>query len=872
VDSKRAGQIRQETEAGRDAYTAGRNQTVVNVGMAGMGEPAVPGLLPRDVPGFTGRAGELARLAGLAGGGSIVVTAIGGTAGVGKTALAVHSAHQLLPQFPDGHLYADLRGYTEGQAAAEPGEVLEVFLRRLGVPAEAVPVGTEERSGLLRELLAPRRVLVVLDNAATEAQVRPLLPGAGSSLVLITSRSVLAGLELDARIDLDVLPDAEAVALLVKMIGPERTAAESQVVAQVARWCGCLPLALRIAGQLLAAHPAWPVARLAAMLAEEQHRLDHLTAGDRQVRAAFMVSYRQLPEPDAGMFGRLGLHPGPDIGPAAAAALAGIGPQEAAPVLDRLALAHLVTEDAAGRFRMHDLLRLFARKMCQDHDDQATRDAALTRLIGHFTELAGFLDTCLDPRLRPGIAEAAAAAGESVPSPRQALEIFEAERRNMVTVVSLAAELAWHEEVWRISGSMQHALTLLRHLDDLLTVAQAALTAAQTAKDKATESRALDNLGLAYHKLRRFEEAITCYQDALATCRETGDRHGEGQTLGNLGLAYRELRRFDEAITCHERELAIFRDTEDPHGEGSALNNLGNTYRQLRRFEEAITCYQGALAICRETRDRHGEGQTLGNLGNAYRQLRRFDEAITCHEQELAIFRETGDRHREGRALNNLGLADYMLRRFAEAIDCYQDALAIFRETGDRHREGRALNNLGNTYQELPRFEEAITCHQDALAIFRETRDRHGEGRALNNLGNAYRELPRFEEAITCHQDALAIFRETRDRHGEGSALNNLGNANWELRRFEEAITCYQDALAIFRETGDRHGEGSALNNLGNTYQELGRLAEAAASRQDALTAMRDTGDHQAVAQLELDLNGPRKRTLRRWLRRDPQS
>jgi tetratricopeptide (TPR) repeat protein len=832
VDSERVGLVRQESTASRDAYTAGRDQIIIQVGATGSDETAAPGLLPRDVPGFTGRESELARLEGLVRDGSMVVVAIGGAAGVGKTALAVHAAHRLLSRFPGGHLYADLRGYTEGRPAAEPGEVLEMFLRRLGVAAEALPAGVEERSGLLRELLAKRRMLVVLDNAATEEQVRPLLPGAGGSLVLITSRSALAGLDLDARMDLDVLPDTEAADLLTKIIGLERAAAEPQALARIAQWCGCLPLALRIAGQLLTAHPAWQVAKLAVMLAGERDRLDRLSAGDRQVRAAFLVSYRQLPEPDARLFRLLGLHPGPNIDTYAAAALAGMEPEEAEPVLDRLALAHLITEDNAGWFGMHDLLRLFARQMCQDHDDQATRDAAVARLVGHFTELAEFLDGCLDPELRPAMAEAAAAAGESVPSLRQALETFEAYRPNMVAVLSLAVEHARHDEVERISISLFDRLNRLHHLDDLLTVTLAALTAAQMAEDKAAECRALTNLGTAHQELRRFDEAITCYQDALAICRNDADRHTESV-----------------ALTC-----------------------LGNTYQELRRFEEAVTCQQEALAICRETEDRHGEGMALGSLGHTYDRLRRFEEAVTCYQDALAIFRETGDQHREGMALSHLGDAYDGLGQFEEAITHYRDALAIFRETGDRHSESFALNNLGDTYRKLRRFEEALTCQQGALAILRETGDQHGEGAALSNLGDTYQSLRRFEEAVTCYQDALAILRETGDQNLEGATFSDLGDTFRKLRRLEEALTCQQDALAIFRETGDRRAEGIVLGALSLIYQDLGRSAEAAASRQDALTALQETGDYQAIAELEQDLNGARNHQRRRWLRRNPKS
>jgi len=826
VDSGRAGRVRQDSAARRDAYTAGGDQAIVNIGAAGAGEPAVPGLLPRDVPGFTGREEELDRLAGLAEGGSVVVTAIGGTAGVGKTALAVHAAHRLLPEFPDGHLYADLRGYTAGQSPAGPGEVLEVFLRRLGVPGDDIPAGVEERSGLLRQLLAARRVLLLLDNAGSEAQVRPLLPGAGGSLVLITSRSVLPGLEVDERIGLDVLTEGEATALLAGLIGAQRAAAEPGAVSQVRDWCGCLPLALRIAGQLLAAHPAWPVARLAQLLADERDRMGQLSAGDLQVRAAFAVSYRQLADGDARLFRLLGLHPGPDFDVAAAASLAGIEPGAAGEVLDRLVLASLVSEDAAGRFGMHDLLRLFARGTCQEADDQATRDAAEARLVGYYAELAESLYSCLDPRLRSAAARAAEQAEGSLPSPREALAMFETGRLSMLAAVGLAAQRGWDEQVWQLSESMRESLTLLRYLDDLLTVQEAALAAARRAGDTAAEGRALNNLGGAYGELWRFEEAIGCYRDALVICRETADRHGEGGTLNNLGEAYRQLRRFEEAIGCYQDALVICRETGDRYGEGIALNNLGLVYGELRRFEEAIGCYQDALVICRETADRHGEGQTLNNLGLVYAELRRLEEAIGC----------------------------------------YQDALVICRETGDRHGEGQTLNNLGLVYAELRRLEEATGCYQDALVICRETGNRHGEGATLANLGAAYQRLRRLEEATGCYQDALVICRETGNRHGEGQTLNNLGLVYAELRRLEEAIGCYQQDIAICRETGDRHGEGQTLNNLGLAYQELRQPDRAAACWRDAAAAMRDAGDHEAAARLEQQAANARSRR-RRWRR-----
>jgi tetratricopeptide (TPR) repeat protein len=335
------------------------------------------------------------------------------------------------------------------------------------------------------------------------------------------------------------------------------------------------------------------------MLADEQARLARLGAGDLQVWAAFEVSYRLLADGDARLFRRLGLHPGPDFTIGAAAGLAGIQDAAAGPVLDRLTEASLVAEDAAGRFGLHDLLRLFARGTCQRADSQADRDAAETRLVGYYVGLAGFLDSCVDPQRRPVAARAAEQAGVPLPSMREALAIFQEERRNLVAIVGLAAQRGWDDQVGRLSESSGDSLRVLRYLDDLLTVMEAALAAARRTGDTIAEGVVLGNLGVAYQDLRRFEQAITCFQQSMAVNREACDRHGEGQTLNGLGEAYRELRRFEEAIGCYQQSLAICRETGNRHGEGMVLNNLGLTYQELRRFEEAIGCYQQSLAIKR---------------------------------------------------------------------------------------------------------------------------------------------------------------------------------------------------------------------------------------------------------------------------------
>ncbi len=706
-------------------------------GGAGAGEAAVaPRMLPRDIASFTGRQQELQELVDAAigaaeSGGVVGIYAIGGMAGVGKTALAVRAAYQILPEFPDGQLFADLHGYTDGQTPAEPGEILGMFLRRLGVDAADLPASVDERSGMLRDRLASKRVLMVLDNVATESQVRPLLPGAGASLVMITSRDSLAGLrEVDQRIGLDVLPAEQATVLLASLIGPERAAAEPGALREVRDYCGRLPLALWIAGQNLAVRPCWTVAQFARMLTDERDRLDTLEVGDRQVRSVFMVSYRQLPESDARMFRLLGLHPGPDFGVAAAASLAGIDAANAGRVIDRLARAHLIIDNASGRYGMHDLLRLCARQICRNEESQASTDVALTRLVGHFSELAQSVDASLSSQQRPAAADTAIQAGTSLIPRGQALAIFETERLNLLAVLGLASGQGWHEQVRQLSESMANPLMLLRRLDDLLRVSEIALCDARKAGNTVAGTTALRWHGTAYAGLRRFDDAITCFQDALAICQKTGDRDGEGRMLNNLGSAYQEMRRFDDAIAWYEDALAICQETDDRLGQGRTLSNLGLAHSELRQFDQAIACHRQALAIRREAGDRLGEGRTLSNLGLAYSGLQRFEQAIACHQEALVIFREARDRYGEGHVLANLGLAYSGLQQFEQAIAYYRDALVHFREVGDLHEEGQVLSNLGTAHSELGQPDRATAYWKDAAKAMNEAGE-HQQGALL---------------------------------------------------------------------------------------------------------------------------------------------
>ena len=708
--------------------------------------PTALAQLPPEVTGFTGRDAELAVLAGLldpaGAAGPVLVSAVAGLAGVGKTTLAIAAGHAAVRRgwFGGGVLVLDLHGYDE--AAVEPGQALDALLRALGVPAEHIPPTAGERAGLYRSVLAQagEPVLVIADNASAEAQVRPLLPGTGPHKVLVTSRHTLAGLGAPL-VDVTILDQEASIAVLDGVLhaarpGDDRIAADPDAARRLAGACGGLPLALQITAALLTADPALTAADLADDLAAESARLDRLAyddgsgQGGPSVAATFGLSYRRLDDIAARMFRLLPVNPGPDISTAAAAALAGLPVKPARTVLADLARAHLAeaAPGTAGRWRMHDLLRLYAQRLSEEHADADGREQARDRLLGYYLDTADASDGHL--RALPGMAVPGQFTGRD-----DALGWLDAERASLVAAVQMAADTGRGQAAMRLPLMLAEYFSWRRRFDDWIATTTLSLDAARRLGDRRREAGALNNLGLALAEVRRFEEAITAHQDAAAIARDTGDRDGEGRALNNLGLALREVRRFDEAITAHQDAAAIYRDTGNRHREGTALNNLGVALRYVRRFEEAITACQDAAAVYRDTGDRHGEGMALNSLGLALRYVHRFGEAITAHQDAAAIYRDTSDRHGEGAALNNLGLALREVRRFGEAITAHQDAAAIYRDTGDRHGEGMALEGLGLALEEAGR--EAMTAYQDAIAIYQETSDQYREGITRENLDRA---------------------------------------------------------------------------------------------------------------------------------------
>ncbi len=730
-------------EIGQDARAAGLR--------ARSDQPNRP--VPRQLPGtvrhFVGRADELAALTGLldqAGqqpSGTVVVSAIGGTAGVGKTALAVHWAHQVTGRFPDGQLYVNLRGYDPSHPLSA-AEALVGFLRALGVPDQDIPPEEAERAARYRSLLAGRRMLVVLDNAQSAEQVQPLLPGTNACVAVVTSRDSLAGLvarDGAVRLDLDLMPPDDAVCLLRALVG-SRVDADPGAAAALAGQCCRLPLALRIAAELADARRATPLADLVDELTDQQRRLDLLDAARDPhiaVRAVFSWSYRHLDAETARGFRLAGLHPGPDLDRYAAAALAGCTPDQGRRVLDELARAHLLQAAGADRYGMHDLLRAYARDLANSRDGEQERQAALTRLLDYYLATAAAAMQALYPaegRLRPPVPPPVTAA-PPVADPAAARAWLDAQRPGLVAVAAHAADYGWPGHATRLARTLSRYLEASGHYAESLTINGCARRAAHRAGDKAAEAAALQGLGVVAWRQGRCVQASGLLEQALGSWREAGDRWGEGRAMGTLGLVDLVQGHSKQAARYLQQAAAAFRETGDVSGEARMLGNLGAAERRLGHFQQAAALFKQALALSRQTGDRSGEAYALARLGSVDAEQGRGQQGASRLRQAVAMFHEAGDLSGEAYVLNSLGTAERGEGRYEQAARHHSRALALCRQTGERAGEAEALNGLGETLRVTGPVGESCARHTAALAVATEIGDRYEQAHAHSGLARA---------------------------------------------------------------------------------------------------------------------------------------
>lgn len=714
-----------------------------------------PRELPRAPADFTGRADELATLRrqllsalelratgqadttpSTAGRGPpVLISAIDGMGGVGKSALAIQAAHQLADAgaFPDGQLYMNLQGATPGLPPLPPLDALGRILRSLGLDPATIPIEIEEAAATFRSLAAGRRLLVLLDDARTAEQVRPLLPGSPTCAVMVTSRHMLATLEGAQPLHLDVLPDEQALELLGHIAGRERIAAEPQAAAEVVCCCARLPLAIRIAGARLAARPRWPVRELAGYLTVATHRLEALRAGELGVQACFDVSLDALQESSdpidqaaAAAFALFSLPDGPDLGIAAAARLIGQPEATTRALVERLVDAQLLEALRPGRYQFHDLVRLYARQHAAQRYAADARVAALERVMGFYAATAWHTLALLrpgdrrmmtaDPRWTGG--------GLEFRDAQAAVEWLEAELVNLLAAIKQAAtEPA--EDTCAVAAELPGQLTralfgffdVCGYWNDWAHANETALDIAHRTQDRAAQATALSDLGGAHVRLGRYVDAIACLQEAITLFRKLGDRRGQAAALINLGAALAGPHRYAEGVPHQQESLSIFRELGDRQGQARALTNLGFLQGRLGRNKEAIACLQESVLMYRELGSSLGEAQCLNNLGSAYERLGEDEMAIACQAESLKLFRQLGARLGQAHCLDSLGVINLRRGRHKEAIASLQEGLTIFRELGDRQGQAVVLRDLGDTFRSVGRYRQARAAWREGLAI-----------------------------------------------------------------------------------------------------------------------------------------------------------
>lgn len=611
-----------------------------------------PAQLPVDLPTFSGRSAELAELLGGESRRNRSIIAIDGMAGVGKTTLAVHAAHLLAAQFPDGQLFLDLHGHTQGVRPLDPHEALDQLLRLFGVPTNQFPA-TEVRASMYRSLLAHRKMLVVLDNAQSEAQVSPLLPGAGASRTIVTSRKRLTGLRHAHPLSVDVLPPAEAVTLFGSICTPARLVGQPpELVEEIVELCGRLPLAIWIAAGRLRNRRFWTPVDLRERLIDQQQRLTELHFGEHGVAAAFNLSLADLEPVERQVITALGLYPGTSIELNAAAALAGLDVATTDRVLEQLVDAHLLRQRGPTRYELHNLMRAFMIQRAQGQRIEERRDA-VRRLLDYYLHTADAADQLLQTvRTRTGPSPA-----DPVVVPLKFAAIDEAlawcdqVRPDFLHLIGAAERYGLLEHLWQFTVRMEGYIDLRHHWVDGIAAYEIALDAARRLADRPLESELLMGLAFGATQLEQYEQAISYHTAALSVCGEIGSHYTEGLCALALAKIHRRLRHHDQAVAYHRHALEIYQRVDDASAICVTLDHLGDTYREMGQLDPAIECYRQALRYSELVGDDYAAARYLIHLGEISNRVGRHDEANSVARRALTILARPGDQYGEAHPL-----------------------------------------------------------------------------------------------------------------------------------------------------------------------------------------------------------------------------
>ncbi|MEV6763867.1 cyclophane-containing RiPP biosynthesis TPR protein HaaT [Streptomyces sp. NPDC051105] len=807
------------TMAGMTALLAGLSESRPPAPTArpedGTGPPGAAQVLrslPRDTAAFTDRAAELEQLVGSVRasqeqGEGLPVHVIDGMPGVGKTTFAVHAGHLLSERFPDGQLFVNLNGYTPGRTPVQAGEALASLLAAAGVPTQQIPVGddvgavTEARAAMWRSRLADKKALLILDNAASYRQLEPLLPGGGECLVLVTSRKRLVANE-EVVMSVDALPPDHAVDLFVRLSGRPADALDRDVVDELVRLCGCLPLGVSLLAARLRHHPSWIAEDLRGRLVAARDRLGELRAGERTVTATFDLSYRDLAPERQRFFRRLGFFPGTDLDVHVGAALGGVSVVVARRYLEALYDDHLIDEQPGSHYRLHDLLRDYARGLAaegdsMDHVQTVQRVctyylAALAVANGHIVRSGAAVPPAPD--------DASRVETPVLESRADALGWLETERANILAAVRRANGFSLYDLVVQLAAAMAPFL----------------------------------------RQAGPWDQAVGLHRTAAEAARHTGDQRARGDALAELGVVRRFMAAYPQAIEALSDAVTAYETVGERRGKADALNQLGIVWYLTADNEDAARAQAESLALYRELGYRLGQANALADLGMTHRQLSRFDASLEAQSEALTIYRELGDRYGEANSLRDLGVVHCLMGAYDVAERHHQEAFDIYLELDDRTHQAYALNELGVVRRLTGDIEGARTAHSQALTHFTELGERFGRANSIRHLGVVDRVSGDAAEAIRLLEEALETYRELGSRGGEAASLSELGVARGIVGELDGAIEAFQGGLRILRGLGDRCGEAEVLNHWGMLILNSGEAAAAHRHFDQALTLARE--------------------------------
>ncbi|MFD6888482.1 BTAD domain-containing putative transcriptional regulator [Streptomyces sp. NPDC059957] len=730
---------------------------------AGDAAPAKPPCtLPYDLADFTGRDKELRELLAYAAeapdqGARIV--AIDGMGGSGKTALAVRAAHRLADAYPDGQLHIDLRGFTPGEQPMAAGTALDNLLRALGIPGDRIPDDTEGRSALWRATLSSKRLLLLLDNTVDPAVIRTLLPGSPGCLVLITSRARLLDLDGADWISIGLMPAEESARMVAETLGEHRVAAEPESAAELARLCGHLPLALRIATARLRNRPRWTVQYLVARLRDETRRLDELSSGERSVAATLRLSYQAMDEKCRSAFRLLALHPGTALDVHSAAAVIGTDTRDAEDVLELLLDVHLLQQPEMDLYVLHDLVRSFAHSLRSPDTERADAEAA-ERLLDYYLTATEAACAVLFPgrRLRDTGIPASKAELPPLGESDRALQWFTREHAGLLAAVALSDQRGHDRHTVHLTRNIVFQLHAGGHFEEFRELGRVAVGAARRLADLSLLSVTLSNLGIACWKLGRFEEGIEVTEEGLDTSVRLGDRHNEAHSESILGLLKTTLGRFPEALVHLEKAIALERELGAARPEAESQTLLSTLYTQWGRYAEAAEAARRALSLDRELGNRRHETTALVDLAFAHAGLGEDEEALRL----LVQARDLSDASTSPGDLAlilalSADVADRLGRRDRSEADA-QHALELARSCGTPIRQAKAENLLGARLRRLGAHEPAMALHANAHKIAAAIRYQAEEAHALQGMAEAADALGDHEGAARQRAEAARLF------------------------------------------------------------------------------------------------------------------